>query len=187
MLIVPDFIINHFNNIPTFPQHYNYHQRSFQVKVDPSLSLSHHYRWIVQSQHWSWRNYHSFQDLWIRWFLLHGEPKCGWNKDTRVELHPLAKCSKCLQSHLRTGRMSSSSAAWKSLVTSNGWNSKKPWNINCWQRVLGKILPVEMKRRISWKLFLFLQLILFTRHTKQTSIGVDKIISMHAFLSKKSF
>ena len=46
MLIVPDFIINHFNNIPTFPQHYNYHQRSFQVKVDPSLSLSHHYRWI---------------------------------------------------------------------------------------------------------------------------------------------
>ena len=63
------------------------------------------------------------------------------------------------------------------------WNVQKPlcfhfWNVRWF---------LERIQLISWKLFLFLLLILFTRNTKQTSIGVDKIISMHAFLSKKSF
>ena len=94
---------------------YNHQQRPFQVKVDPSLSLSHHYRWIVQFEHWLWRNYHLFQDLWVWWFLLHGEPKCGWNKDTWVELRPVASRSKCLRQCFQS-EMSSSSSTWKPLV-----------------------------------------------------------------------
>ena len=143
-----------------------------------------------------WSAHNLFQDLWIWRFQLHWQPKCGGAKDASVELRLVAKRQKYLPKDFWP-EMPSSTSPRKSLVISislrfqikyiavalfretcvfYSWNSKlmdkSSWN--------NAEYCIEMKRSTSWKLFLFL-LILFTRNTKQTSIGVDKIISMRGF------
>ena len=133
---------------------------------------------------------HLFQDLWIWRFQLHRQPKCGGDKDAPVELRLIASRQKCLQQHFWPEMPSSTSPGKSMVISTSGWNFQKPacfysWNIYCWPKVLETKPSTRIIRLISWKLFLFL-LILFTRNTKQTSIGVDKIISMHAFFCLKN-